>query len=47
MCSGWAFWKPYVGQAAGGELDMMVLIGGAEERADIQWEKYMVGERRD
>jgi hypothetical protein len=25
------FWKPYLGQAVGGELDLMVLIGGAEE----------------
>jgi hypothetical protein len=32
------FWKPYIGQA-GGELDLMVLIGGAEERVAIQWEK--------
>jgi hypothetical protein len=35
------FWKPYIGQAVGGELDLMVLIGGAEERAAIQWEKNM------
>jgi hypothetical protein len=33
------FWKPYIGQAIGGELGLMVLIGGAEERAAIQWEK--------
>jgi hypothetical protein len=39
MCSGWALSKPYLWQAAGGELDLMVLIGGAEERAAIQWEK--------
>jgi hypothetical protein len=26
------FWKPYIGQAVCGELDLMVLIGGAEER---------------
>jgi hypothetical protein len=26
-------------QAEGGELDLMVLIGGAEEWAAIQWEK--------
>jgi hypothetical protein len=32
------FWKPYIGQVVGGELDSMVLIGGAEERAAIQWE---------
>jgi hypothetical protein len=29
------------GQAVGGELDLTVLIGGAEERAAIQWEKSM------
>jgi hypothetical protein len=23
------FWKPYIGQAVGGELELMVLIGGA------------------
>jgi hypothetical protein len=28
-------------QAVGGELELMVLIGGAEERAAIQWEKSM------
>jgi hypothetical protein len=28
------FWKPYIGQA-GGELDLMVLIGGEEERVAI------------
>jgi hypothetical protein len=33
------FWKPYTGQAVGGELYLMVLIGGAEERVAIQWEK--------
>jgi hypothetical protein len=26
-------WKPYIGQEIGGELDLMVLIGGEEERA--------------
>jgi hypothetical protein len=26
------FSKPYIGQAPGGELDLVVLIGGAEER---------------
>jgi hypothetical protein len=30
------FWKFYLGQAVGGELDFMMLIGGAEERAAIQ-----------
>jgi hypothetical protein len=25
------FWKPYIGQAVGGELDLMVLIGEAED----------------
>jgi hypothetical protein len=28
--------RPYIGQAVGGELDLMMLIGGAEERAAIQ-----------
>jgi hypothetical protein len=37
------FWKPYIGQAAGGELDLMVLIGGAEERAPIH---FMAGRCR-
>jgi hypothetical protein len=31
------FWKPYVGQAVGS--DLVLLIGGAEERAAIQLEK--------
>jgi hypothetical protein len=30
------FWQPYIGQAVGGDLDLMVLIGGAEGRAAIQ-----------
>jgi hypothetical protein len=30
-CRGWAFWKPYIGQAVGGEKDLVVLIGGVEE----------------
>jgi hypothetical protein len=30
------FWKPYIEQALGGELDLMVLIGVVEERAAIQ-----------
>jgi hypothetical protein len=30
------FWKPYIGQAVGGKLDLMVLSGGAEEWAAIQ-----------
>jgi hypothetical protein len=25
------FWKPYIGQAVGGKLYLMVLIGGTEE----------------
>jgi hypothetical protein len=28
-----SFWKLYIGQALGGKLDLMVLIGGAEEQA--------------
>jgi hypothetical protein len=44
------FWQPYIGQAVGGELDLMVLIGGVEERAAIQlemspWLKEWVGLR--
>jgi hypothetical protein len=27
------FWQPYVGQAVGDELDLLAMIGGAEERA--------------
>jgi hypothetical protein len=27
------FWKPYLGQAVGEELDLMVPIDGAEQRA--------------
>jgi hypothetical protein len=30
------FKQSYIGQAVRGELDLMVLIGGAEERAAIQ-----------
>jgi hypothetical protein len=41
VCSGWTFWKPYIGQAVGGELELMVLIGGAEEWAAIRLEKSM------
>jgi hypothetical protein len=26
------FWKPHTGQVVGGELDLMVLIGGMEEQ---------------
>jgi hypothetical protein len=29
MCTGWAFWKPYIGQAVGGRFAVMVLIGEA------------------
>jgi hypothetical protein len=29
MCNGWAFfWQDYIGQAVGGELDLMELTGG-------------------
>jgi hypothetical protein len=35
------FWKPCIGQSVGGEKDLMVLIGGSEERTAIQWEKSM------
>jgi hypothetical protein len=30
------FWQPYIGHAVGEELEMIVLIGGAEDRAAIQ-----------
>jgi hypothetical protein len=29
--------QPYIGQAVGGELDLMELIGEAEQRAAIEW----------
>jgi hypothetical protein len=29
------FWKPYIGRALGDEFDVMLLIGGAEDRAAI------------
>jgi hypothetical protein len=32
------FQQSYIGQAVRGELYLMVLIGGTEERAAIQWE---------
>jgi hypothetical protein len=32
------FWKPYVGQAVGGELELTGLIGGAEGGAAIKLE---------
>jgi hypothetical protein len=35
------FWKSCIWQAVGGELDLTMLIGGAEERAAIQWEKRL------
>jgi hypothetical protein len=31
------FWKPYIGQAVGVEWDMADLIGGAGERAAVQF----------
>jgi hypothetical protein len=33
------FWRTCVGQAAGGELYLMVVIGGAGERAAVQLDK--------
>jgi hypothetical protein len=30
------FWRPYIGQAVSGKIDLMVLIGGMEECAAIQ-----------
>jgi hypothetical protein len=35
------FRKPYIGQAVGGELDLLVLTGRAEQRAAIQLEMSM------
>jgi hypothetical protein len=34
------FWQPYVGQATGGESNMMVLIGGTEKQAVIHRLSY-------
>jgi hypothetical protein len=39
-------WKPYIGQTVGGELYLMVLIGGAEERAAIKREKSTWSRKR-
>jgi hypothetical protein len=42
------FLKPYTGKAVGGELDLMVLIGEAEERAcDNQTVVYCLALCRD
>jgi hypothetical protein len=35
------FGKLYAGQTVGGELHLLVLIGGAEKQAAIQWERSM------
>jgi hypothetical protein len=35
------FWKPYIDKAVGGKVDFMVLIGGVEEQAIVQWERSM------
>jgi hypothetical protein len=35
------FWKSYTGQAVGDKLVFMLLIGGAEEQAAIQFEISM------
>jgi hypothetical protein len=35
------FWKFYIGQAVGGEFNLMVFTGEAEARVAIQWEKWM------
>jgi hypothetical protein len=35
------FWQPYIGQAVGAELVLMVLIGGAVERDERSlWSAY-------
>jgi hypothetical protein len=36
LCNGWKFFKTYIGQAAGGEVDLVVLIGVVQERAAIR-----------
>jgi hypothetical protein len=41
------FWKPYIGQAVDGKLDLMVLIGGMEEQTAIQLEMSMWLRKRD
>jgi hypothetical protein len=38
------FWKPYIGQATSGELDLMVVIGGAG--CYLMGEENMVEEKR-
>jgi hypothetical protein len=35
MCSGWGYWKLFIGHAVGGELNLMVPIGGVEEGASL------------
>jgi hypothetical protein len=37
MCYNWAYPEHYLAQAVGVELDLMVLFGGAGERAAIQY----------
>jgi hypothetical protein len=38
--------KPYIRQEVDGKVDVVVLIGGAEKWATIQWEKeHMLEER--
>jgi hypothetical protein len=41
ICNDGRFWRPSIGQAVGDELELIVLIGEAEERAAVQWEKSM------
>jgi hypothetical protein len=35
------FSKLYIGQAVGGELDLMVLVGRMDERAAVQWDRIL------
>jgi hypothetical protein len=41
------FWKPYIGQRVGGELELMELIGGAKEQAAVKLETSTWMRKRD
>jgi hypothetical protein len=40
------FWKPHIGQEVGRELNLIVLIGGSEERAAVHLEMCMCLKKR-